>query len=954
MGIPPPEADLQLELSSCALTIEYQKELAMPTTILKRFALLSLLAGATLTGYAGISSAEEPAARDKDLEEVVVLGSRIPRLQKEGPAPVTVIDAEAIRSGGYATIADVLRTVSQNSGEVQSQQSFNAADFSPGGQQVDLRGLGSNHTLVLINGRRVADFPMPFNGRSNFTDVGSIPLSMVQDIEILSGAASAIYGSDAIAGVVNFKLKQSVDAPTLEYRYGREEHGGGQSQLLNGSIGFDAGRFHGVVGGEWLHKDPLWAYRRSRQDSTLDNPVASRNYARRNYMRIDIDEYYIDPGQATCDGLAGQNFGTTFYALREDWGNYCGSNQSIGYGTIESQRDQLSGISSLVFDLSESTHLFADIQASRSEVRVMNDVLSWFYMAPDGNEEGYFYNSDPGVDQYDNWNRIFSPEESGGLENAMRTVNSTSYSLTSGLRGTFGARAQWGYELAGNLSRYSQRISFPQVIADRANAFFLGDNLGPDTAYGDYGYPVFNAPVSRFYTPLTPAEYNSITAKSIYHPHAWLNNLSATINTGDLFEMPAGSVGFAAVAEAGRQNYDLSPDPKALEYYYLGWKDSAGKGGRDHAALGTEFSVPLLSTLKLSLADRYDRYNFAGNSVGKFTYNAGLEFRPAKSLLLRSAYGTAFRAPDLHYVFTGPGNTHPSADDWYLCRINDQVTGSDISNCDFSGVGIVANRDGNRRLKPETGDSLTIGFVWSPSSMFDINADYFRINMADQVEDLSIDGVLRSEADCRIGSTQGGTPVDPASPTCVDALARVHRYVGGIFDGEIQSVAVNPVNVAKESTSGIDMSTHVHFNTAIGKVAVTTNYTHVLDHTYTRYVGDRPLDKLAFDSNYYIPRDKLSGSVSLSKGSWKFNIDGNYTSRLPNYDEDGWLASYVTYNGSVSYDIDERIRVSVAIDNLGDASPPFDPTWRGYPYYNDTWYDGVGRSGFLQVTYKFR
>src|SRR6202007_714232 len=114
----------------------------------------------------------------------------------------TIITSDQIRAGGYANVPDVLRTVGQNSGETQSQKSGNHADFSPGAPQVALRGLGPNPTLVMVNGRRVADYPMPFNGSSNFTDISNIPLGMIDNIQILSGSASAVYGSAAAPAVV--------------------------------------------------------------------------------------------------------------------------------------------------------------------------------------------------------------------------------------------------------------------------------------------------------------------------------------------------------------------------------------------------------------------------------------------------------------------------------------------------------------------------------------------------------------------------------------------------------------------------------------------------------------------------------------------------------------------------------------------------------------------------------
>lgn len=183
-----------------------------------------------LMGVAASAAAQAPASSPvQQLDAVQVTGSRIPRAQVEGPAPITVINAEQIRSSGFTSVPDVLRAMTQNGGETQSQQSSSGADFSPGAQQVDLRGLGPNHTLVLVNGRRIADFPMPFKGRSNFTDVSNIPLGMIERIEVLTGSASAIYGSDAIAGVVNFILKKKADGTTIDMRMGTTTEGGGES-----------------------------------------------------------------------------------------------------------------------------------------------------------------------------------------------------------------------------------------------------------------------------------------------------------------------------------------------------------------------------------------------------------------------------------------------------------------------------------------------------------------------------------------------------------------------------------------------------------------------------------------------------------------------------------------------------------------------------------------------------
>jgi len=910
------------------------------------------------------------AVAPADSGDVVVLGSRIPRkIDTEGPAPVTTITSNDIQRQGYQSVPDVLKALTQNGGETQSQQDYSGNDFTPGAQQVDLRGLGPNHTLVLVNGRRIADFPLPLEGNSNFTDISNIPIGMIDQIQVLSGSASAIYGSDAISGVVNFELKSKPDGTRFDFRYGNTQHGGGASYRAGVTTGWDTGRFHGVISAELLDQRPLWEYQRSRQDSPDDDPDPDGRIARRNFLQLDSEGYYLDPGKATCDALSNTNFGTTYYATRATYGyvpstdeeidgHYCGSKQAIGYGTMISERQSISLYTTMGYKLSDHAELFMDGQFSYSKLKLFRDVLDWFYEAPDGSEDALFY--DPKYvdasktyygDQLTDWERLFTPEEMGGLDKGMTRNRSVTYNITPGIRGHFGADSKWGYELSFNHAEYASKVQFPEVIIDKSNAFFLGAPV--DDPNNDTGYQRFDADPARLFTALTPAEYASITALSTYRPKSWVNNVSASINTTELFNMSAGPVGFAAVAEAGNQGYNLHPDPLALKQYYVGLIDSDGHGTRQHWALGGEMRVPLFSMLQLSGAGRYDHYSFGGSSIGKFTYNLGYEFRPTKTLLFRAAYGTGFRAPDLNYVFRGPGNTHTGGVDYYLCRQDDpHATVGDCADGDYGDEHFLNHKSGNRRLQPETSVSVNTGVVWSPNRHFDVSLDYFRVAMKNEVLDLNIDNVLRDEADCRPDG-DGVTHQDPNSPTCLDAIARVDRYTSGVNAGHIEGVQVMPINVAKETTDGIDVAAHLRFGAGrAGNFELGASYTYVFNHTIQQYPGDPVISELAFDSDYYIPRDKGTAYITWSLPRFSTTLTGLRTGKLPNYDEDAYVKASYLFNLSVQYDLTDRFRLSGTIDNLFDQAPIYDPTWTSYPYYNGSWFDGVGRSFYLQLTYK--
>jgi outer membrane receptor protein involved in Fe transport len=900
--------------------------------------------------------AEDPQRPTVELESVQVTGSRIPRAQIEGPAPVTVITAQEIKANGFTSVPDVLRAMTQNGGETQSQQSASGADFSPGAQQVDLRGLGPNHTLVLVNGRRIADFPMPFKGRSNFTDISNIPLGMVDRIEILTGSASAIYGSDAISGVVNFILKDKADGTTLDFRYGDTDRGGGDSYHFSLSSGFSTDRFNAVFGAEVLSQRPLWAYDRDVQDSTQDAPTAGTRVARRAFLRTNWYDEYLDPGAATCAGIGHLNGNSTYRASRPRYGvdgedgYYCGSDSSIGYGTMISERKGINSYASLSYQFDNDMKWFADVQAGYHKLAMFRDVTQWSYMAPDGNEEGYFYNQ--ATDQVEYWQRQFSPEEMGGLDNGMIRNRQRTFSVTTGLKGQFGTA--WSWEAALSHSQYQSTISWPQIVAAKANALFLGPQLGTD----EDGFPIFNVDPSRLYRPLTRAEYDSISANTTYHPKSRTDALTFTLTNTELFSLPAGDAGFAGTMEVGNQAYNLRPDPLATQYYYYSWRDSDGSGSRNRWAAAGELRLPLHETLNASVAARYDQYRYGGNSIDKVTWSSGLEWRPLDSLLVRGSYGTAFRAPDLHYVFSGEGNLESSGVDYYRCRTEEPDV--DIADCSYNDEGVIVTRRGNRRLQPETSDAFTVGFVFSPMESLDFSIDYFDIKLKNQVQDLRIDGILQDEASCRLGRRVDGTVIDPNSPTCVDAFARVRRS----SDGSLYGAYVNPINIANERTSGIDFSTHYRWETAIGLFRFNGNYTWVRKHESQQYTGDLVEDQFAVNSGFDIPRTKASASVSWERNRWTATLHGERLGSLPNADsysqvydpEDGgspWIGATYRYNASVQYRFNEYSQLSFAVTNLFDKMPPRDATSTSYPYYDISWFDAVGRQFYVQYTHKF-
>ena len=189
-----------------------------------------LFSGAAFAQETTDAGAQPQAEPQESLDRIVVTGSRIKRAEVEGPAPVTIVTADQIEKEGYATVYDALNSLSQFTGTVQNE--LNQGGFTPNASFLNLRGLGPGYQLVLINGRRTADYPLPYNSQSNAVNLANIPAAAISRIEVLSGGASAIYGSDAVAGVVNIILKTNYEGDELNLRVGTTTQGGGDSSRL--------------------------------------------------------------------------------------------------------------------------------------------------------------------------------------------------------------------------------------------------------------------------------------------------------------------------------------------------------------------------------------------------------------------------------------------------------------------------------------------------------------------------------------------------------------------------------------------------------------------------------------------------------------------------------------------------------------------------------------------------
>ncbi|MBI3229580.1 MAG: TonB-dependent receptor plug domain-containing protein, partial [Burkholderiales bacterium] len=300
-------------------------------------------------------------------ETVVVTGSRIPRATLEGPAAVTVITSDDITKQGYKNVYDALNNSVQNSGFTQGEDFGNT--FTPSANTISLRGLGPNHTLILLDGRRLADFPVAYEGSVNFTNLANIPSNIVERIEILNGGASAIYGSDAIAGVVNIILKKQTQGYEIGVKVGDSSRGGAGNQRLQFSGTNNFGKLQTLFSLEWSQRDPLRALQRDFMDSR-DPPSISLSRKNINTGK------YIDLGD-TCAQQA-DLFENSVIKYKASKGTYCASPKlSPMHWTVQTKNESLNLFSSSNYELDSKTTLFADFLLGSNKTQNDTRSPSW-------------------------------------------------------------------------------------------------------------------------------------------------------------------------------------------------------------------------------------------------------------------------------------------------------------------------------------------------------------------------------------------------------------------------------------------------------------------------------------------------------------------------------------------------------------------------------------------------
>lgn len=930
----------------------------------------SRLSAALLTAMvapAGLAAAQEatqaPAqagASPTTLDGVVVTGSRIKRSEIEGPSPVTIISAEQIQKEGFVTVFDALETLTQNGGVTQNELN-SAGGFTPNGSPVNLRGLGPGRTLLLINGRRAADYPFPYNGQSNFQNFGNIPSGAVDRIEILAGGASAIYGSDAVAGVVNVVLKTNYEGDVVKLRGGTTTTGGGDFGNLQWIGGKTGDNWSLTYAFEYFVDEPVFAFQRDFMDSRRDNPLPGAlgvqpvSTHRISRSTGGANSYFAPPA-GTCDRYGDELVPFTFRSVSASTGaittlgNACGYYDDVGYQTIANGNNDVSGYLYGTWGFESGIEAWASLQGYHSKSKLSGGIE--FFNGPHIDGTGTFttfFATNPGINTNVNIQRLLTPQEVGGIESTFQRFNEKSLDVAFGLRGTIADRFDWDFTVGR--ADYKATRTRPRLDGSQLTDFFFGPRLNTT------GTPRYLINLERFYRPITPEEYRAMSSILKYESHSWVNQASFVLS-GDLFDLPAGPVGFAAIIDGTQQGYDLNSPagilPTNRTVYNL--TGTNGGGDRDRYAIGGELSIPILSSLKASLAGRYDKYDDITAVDDAKTWAAGLEWRPFDSLLVRGNYSTSFKAPDMHFVYNEGSGSFSTVLDTFRCLSTGGTPGTASCAGSTYSYSVFATSRGEPTLEEETGKSWSAGIVWDVMDNLSLTADYYDIELEGAVTTLSSTFILDAEAGCRTGLTRTRQPYAfaPDSAFCQEVTSRVTRTAApGEPTDRATNIRSGPVNQSFLRVAGIDAGVNYRMDTdRFGRFAWQLAWSHTLASERQTFATDPIQADWRDDANNFDFRSRVRASLGWSKDDWTANVFSTRYGSLPNWQETGRVAPYILWNFNAGKMITEKMKISFFVNNVFNKFSPRDDGFNSYPYF---WraYSPIGREVSAQVEYKF-
>jgi len=838
------------------------------------------------------------------LDRIEVTGSRIKRVDIEGPTPITVISREDLQLSGDLSVADALRSATFNTLGSFQQSSGNSAQSQA---TISLRGIGSQYTLILLDGRRIASSPVLGAASQN---LNAIPFAAVERIEILRDGASAIYGSDAIGGVVNVILRKDFEG--LEITAGVERPTRGEpnanSGSITGGVSGDRGNMTFVVD----HQEREMFYNADRANGIpgLDPGVGL------TFTGYPGSAYVYDSTDGSFDGDFVGSFADPRCptALNSDplfpnsvlvttaYGTLCYFNFSaVAANEASLRRDSVMVNGN--FDISDNVSAFSrvTITSSKSFGRYAPTPITNPYPTMAG----------------DNPNNIFGRDATlllrfvpGG--NRDNDVRDRMFDVLFGLQGQvdwFGG-ADW--EVAMHHNRYD--------IDTVGNGYLLRTALQPlidSGAYNPFGDPN---------DPQNAAAIDRAKHTTQKYSETRFAGIDGQINF-DLFEMSNGPVGFAAGFDYRDERFIDDVDAQSSAGNVSGTSGGDASGERAAYAVFAEAVIPLLSNLNLDIAARHDHYNDFGNSTNP---RVSLEFRPLENLLVRGSWGTGFRAPGLSNLYQSQLQSFNAATDTRACAGDVPGFQAPFNPCNPRQYENVSG--GNPNLTAEESENWSVGAVYSPMDRLTLSLDYYNIDLEDQVGTLTLQQILNLEA------ANGGSPNVIRNPS-TGAIVLINRQ---------------QQNIAGIKTSGFDFEADFSFETGIGTLTQNLVVSYIDKYDLDQGLGTF-VDQL---DQAFFPKMRTNLTLGWSRGDFSSTVIGTLVgSSEEETARNGALGTriptWVTWDIQGTWNAPWNGRVTVGVRNIADKDPPLDNTLLTGPFYVNSQYDWYGRVPYVRYEQKF-
>jgi iron complex outermembrane receptor protein len=870
-------------------------------------------------------SAEE-ASLD-DIEKIQVTGSRIKRTDMETATPVTVFTSEDILKTGLTSVSEFLRFSTGSAGGRSENSTLSQV---AGSSSIDAKGFGSSYTLVLLNGRR-----LPGNAiASSFVDVNQVPLAAVERIEYLEEGASAIYGSDAVAGVVNIITKKEKDGISFSTSYGTnvKERDGKEltAQIVAGASNDKTSILFAF---DYWKRSPVQAVNREL-GSTGYQPLGTQYDGRSSFGTPGYVDVYFTPA-GTPAGEDGKtpvtnlttpfaDCPTTHTGVSGVRGSVCAYDFAPLY-QLAPKSDRQSIYTIINHEL-DDINLTAEFRYSRAYTLSSNgaapgivDVTSSPYVA---DYLSTVFDADVAADILADDNRqVLVGRRYLDFGNRQKDNTNSTFSGILAATGTIADAYDWDVHVGHSKLVNSQIGAGGQLLRDDVVAAFAKGDLNP----------------FKINTFETEEELNiRDSLNSAIHRTGEMEQSFAGLGiSGDTgLELPGGQLGFAVGADWRREAYTDRADTSSISGQVIGGAGSNGGGQRDNTGMYLELAAPLLDNLDLSVAVRNDSINWTGGDAEKTTYQAGLAYRPSDMLLLRASTGTGFKAPALHQLFLGQSFGVNSAIDTKRCA-EEGLNVSAHPTC--QNVEIRSRSGGNTELEPETSETFNVGAVIAPFDGFDFSVDYWELTVENIIGSLGTQEILNNEA------TLGGL---------------VNRINGQLSHVD-SFVFSNLQNLTEESAKGLSLSANYSLETEMGEFGVhmqaDTQFEHLRQSSKVQPLCDdigstsEPEWKSSFDFDW--AKDNLKANIHVRYVGSTDDHPGGRDTGTCNYKRDAIAVdSYTQVDMQGTYFMEDA-SVTVGLRNIFDKNPPLSTEASGnWPWYDQGLYDNMGR--YLYVSYK--